>query len=596
MPLDRAERIIRQVGQALSAAHDQGVLHRDLKPENIMLVSSDSEEHVRLIDFGIASVLDSDERYRTTAIAGTVHYMAPEQLKGRPETASDIYAMGVIAYELITGRRPFDPPSPYQLLDMQRAGVSERPSEFRPDLSPEADRVILRALAFLPKDRYQSAREFGNELANALRGRPGDETAKSSESPKSGVQIAQVLYIEEVGYSSLTIEEQARRLELLHCAVRGSQEFQRALASGNLAALPTSGGMALIFFLGDPVAAARCAVEIARAIIRERQLDVRMGIDMGPVQIINDINNKPSARGGGIDNARQIMEIGDVGHILITRSMAAVLSQLTDWTTAIEALGEIDGLDVFNLRAAGTGNLAHPSRMQIISEHPKKKRRPAVILLASVILFALIGLSLWLYFSRKEEKPLERKLTYFLEMKKSLKTHPASQPSVVRDDTIFEVGDHLRLNVSSSEDGFLYVINERPNPSGGSPRFTLIFPVADGGSALIRAGQTVQIPEHGQDQDLNWLVFDDEEGTEKIWLVCSKDEIAELESVKHLANPRDRGEIKNIDRIRDIEKLLSAQSEPRVEKNEAMAALSSTGEIITQALKLEHRRVKGAKR
>lgn len=170
--LEHAADLIKQIGRALKAAHDKGIFHRDLKPENIMLQSYGSgEEQVKIIDFGIAKLKDSIVAPSTVtgATAGTVSYMAPEQLSGRPVSAAmDIYAMGAIAYELVTGRKPFNPETGFELLEMQRAGVRIKPSDLRPSLSAEADQVILRALSFDPKERFQDARELGDVLARAL--------------------------------------------------------------------------------------------------------------------------------------------------------------------------------------------------------------------------------------------------------------------------------------------------------------------------------------------------------------------------------------------------------------------------------------------
>src|SRR5882672_8993921 len=170
--LDGAAELLKQIGRALSAAHDKGVLHRDLKPENIMLQRLGAgEEQVKIIDFGIAKLKDSivAPSTMTGATAGTVSYMAPEQLSGRPVSATmDIYAMGVIAYELVTGRKPFNPETGFELLEMQRAGVRVKPSDLRPSLSEEASQVILRALSFDSKARFQNARELGDVLARAL--------------------------------------------------------------------------------------------------------------------------------------------------------------------------------------------------------------------------------------------------------------------------------------------------------------------------------------------------------------------------------------------------------------------------------------------
>ena len=172
IPLERAADLIKQIGRALKAAHDKGIFHRDLKPENIMLHSyGGGEEQVKIIDFGIAKLKDSIVAPSTVtgATAGTVSYMAPEQLSGRPVSAAmDIYAMGAIAYELVTGRKPFNPETGFELLEMQRAGVRVKPSDLRPSLSEEACQVILRALSFDPKERFQNARELGDTLSRSL--------------------------------------------------------------------------------------------------------------------------------------------------------------------------------------------------------------------------------------------------------------------------------------------------------------------------------------------------------------------------------------------------------------------------------------------
>jgi serine/threonine protein kinase len=113
-PLDlaRVAHIIRQIGVALTAAHDKGIIHRDLKPENVMVQrTNEGEEVMKLIDFGIATVKDSQMNQTDTGktkVAGALPYMAPEQLRGEPLAASDTWSLGVMAYELLTGRMPFN--------------------------------------------------------------------------------------------------------------------------------------------------------------------------------------------------------------------------------------------------------------------------------------------------------------------------------------------------------------------------------------------------------------------------------------------------------------------------------------------------------
>lgn len=180
MDLERAASILRQIGAALEHVHKNGIFHRDLKPENILIERS--TDSVVLIDFGIAKIRKSEIASSTASgvSAGTLVYMSPEQLRGElVAPASDNYSMAVIAYELVTGHRPFNPASAAHQLDLQRAGVRVKPADLRTNLSRTAQEVILRGLAFQPKARYQNAGEFGNALARAL----NDETREPSRLP-----------------------------------------------------------------------------------------------------------------------------------------------------------------------------------------------------------------------------------------------------------------------------------------------------------------------------------------------------------------------------------------------------------------------------
>jgi serine/threonine protein kinase len=170
MPLERAAGILKQLGTALAAAHEKGIWHRDLKPENVMLqTSAGGEDRVRLIDFGIATVADVKSKYQTsTRVAGSVLYMAPEQNLGQPTALSDIYAMGLIAYEMVTGRRPFPADNAIQMITLQQLPVRVKPSDLRPSLPLAAEQLILQSLEVDPARRPQKARVFGDQLHNAL--------------------------------------------------------------------------------------------------------------------------------------------------------------------------------------------------------------------------------------------------------------------------------------------------------------------------------------------------------------------------------------------------------------------------------------------
>jgi serine/threonine-protein kinase len=164
LPADRAIRIVVGILQALEYIHSQGVVHRDLKPENIMVCADDS---IKLIDFGIAA--RSGARRLTfgklSSIVGTPTYISPEQAKGkRGEARSDIYAAGVILYEMLTGREPFTGDNPLAVMNDRLFNDPIPPREANPEVSPELQEVIYRALERDPRNRYPNARGFISDL------------------------------------------------------------------------------------------------------------------------------------------------------------------------------------------------------------------------------------------------------------------------------------------------------------------------------------------------------------------------------------------------------------------------------------------------
>jgi serine/threonine-protein kinase len=174
LELARIVRLVHQIAQALDTAHDHGVCHRDLKPENIMLRDlGDGDEMAVIIDFGVATVKDPQcTGTQVSLVAGSYSYMAPEQLSGHPEIASDIYALGVITFELIAGRLPFGDCQFPALLLKQQAGLLPRLWKLRPGVPEQAQKVIARALVSQPTRRYARAALFAEDLAWALTGAP----------------------------------------------------------------------------------------------------------------------------------------------------------------------------------------------------------------------------------------------------------------------------------------------------------------------------------------------------------------------------------------------------------------------------------------
>ena len=164
LPVDRAVYLTIQVLHALEYIHANGVVHRDLKPENIMV---DADDKIKLIDFGIAG--NEGSRRLTFAklsnVMGTPDYISPEQVKGkRGDGRADIYAVGVMLYEMVTGKTPFTGENPFKVMNDRLLNYPVPPRELDPSISPELQEIIYRAIERDPKNRYAHAREFAFDL------------------------------------------------------------------------------------------------------------------------------------------------------------------------------------------------------------------------------------------------------------------------------------------------------------------------------------------------------------------------------------------------------------------------------------------------
>jgi len=180
--------------------------------------------------------------------------------------------------------------------------------------------------------------------------------------------VAHVLFLDIVGYTRQSLDRQAQMLGCLQELLRSSSEFRQAEASGELFRQPSGDGMALIF-LRRPVAPVLCAMELARALRRQPDLQVRMGIHSGPVRGLQDINNRASFAGSGINLAQRVMDCGDAAHILLSNSTAELLQQLGDWDNYLHDLGIVGvkhglKLHIYNFFSDEIGNHELPEKLQ----------------------------------------------------------------------------------------------------------------------------------------------------------------------------------------------------------------------------------------
>jgi TolB-like protein/class 3 adenylate cyclase/Tfp pilus assembly protein PilF len=209
-----------------------------------------------------------------------------------------------------------------------------------------------------------------------------------------GLEIAHVLFIDIVGYSKLSVNEQHARIGELNDIVRLSEQFRTAEAASRLLKIPTGDGMALVFYK-SPEEPAQCAFEVSRALKDNPRLQIRMGIHSGPISGVVDVNERTNVAGGGINIAQRVMDCGDAGHILLSHHVAEDLEQFDRWRPFLHDLGTFEvkhgaRVNVANLYSDEVGNPKLPSKLQAVKKH-RAHVRWATAAIALAVLGAIVG-------------------------------------------------------------------------------------------------------------------------------------------------------------------------------------------------------------
>ncbi len=226
------------------------------------------------------------------------------------------------------------------------------------------------------------------------------------------LEIGHVLFMDLVGYSKLLLDEQREQLQCLTEIVRDTEQVRTAEAADKLIRLPVGDGMALVFF-SSPEAPVRCAIEISERLRQYPQLKLRMGIHSGPVNEVQDVNDRANVAGAGINFAQRVMDCGDAGHILLSKRVAEDLAHSRQWRAYLHDLGECavkHGVPVFivNLYTDEIGNAQLPEKVKQwqseqaaqAADQSSTPPRKHVLIAGAVLLIAIASFGVWLYFKQ----------------------------------------------------------------------------------------------------------------------------------------------------------------------------------------------------
>jgi serine/threonine protein kinase len=656
--LQESVDIVMQTAQAISAAHEAGIIHRDIKPENLMIRR---DGIVKLLGFGSAKLMEHaplDSAAETSSpgltqsgpMMSSVAYMSPEQVRGlRVDARTDIFSLGVMLYEMLMRRQPFAGKT------ISHTIVAIREAEAPPlagEVPVELAHILKQMLAKRVEARYPSAAALLTDLKNVAKQLELEEQFQFAALPDSGsetpaqilraqtnehfagvtdqlaqkdsslrsLHLAHVLFCDIVGYSLLPIDRQTRVMQTLQQIVRQTDDYKRADQKGQLVRLPAGDGMALAF-LQDMTAPIRCACDMVKALQSHAEIRLRIGIHSGPVCLSADINTNRNVVGSGINLAQRVMDCGDAGHILVSRNIAEMLQETSHWQPFLHDLGAYEvkhgvRLHLFNLYSDEVGNPSIPTKVQgnqkaeqrreappesSLTRHPERPamdlaqapaarsvRRLQVWLLVALILATVTSLAVWQ--GRRLGSPdppapaavtlPERNLSYSLTVQKYRDGKPYQAEFQSSGREIFEPEWRFKLNLTSPQNGYLYLLNQEP---GGN--YWLLFPLPShkNGSAYIEANEQLQT---------KWYIFDDQPGIETFRLVWAAESVPELERFRELVDPTHKGRISDPAHTQVVREFLeqhaASQFESYQDQQKRQTRVRGHGDVLVTLVELEH--------
>src|SRR5207244_1090496 len=213
------------------------------------------------------------------------------------------------------------------------------------------------------------------------------------------LEIAHILFIDTVGYSKLSINDQRVVVDELTEVVRNSDQYQKAEAAGRLIKIPAGDGMALVFHT-SPEAPAQCAVEISRLLKKHPRLQLRMGVHSGPVSGVIDVNGHANLAGAGLNMAQRVMACGDAGHILVSKHVAEDLEEYEHWRPLLHDLGECEvkhggHVSIVSLYGDEVGNPQLPKKFQVLKKRSVRMRWAVTTAALLALAVIIVGIAIF---------------------------------------------------------------------------------------------------------------------------------------------------------------------------------------------------------